>query len=59
MHKIVISDTSYLILFHNIDELDLLRKVYDSVATTPEVVQEFQEKLPDWIHIENETTVQL
>ena len=41
MHKIVISDTSCLILFHKIGELDLLRKVYDSVSTTPEIAQEF------------------
>lgn len=53
MHKIVISDTSCLILFHNIGELDLLRKVYDSVSTTPEVAQEFSEELPDWIIIES------
>ena len=52
MHKIVISDTSCLILFHKIGELDLLRKVYDSVSTTPEVAQEFSEELPDWIIIE-------
>ncbi len=48
MHKIVISDTSCLILFHKIGELDLLRKVYDSVSTTPEVAKEFLEELPDW-----------
>jgi predicted nucleic acid-binding protein len=53
MHKIVISDTSCLILFHKIGELDLLRKVYDSISTTPEVAQEFQEKLPGWIKIES------
>jgi predicted nucleic acid-binding protein len=53
MHKIVISDTSCLILFHNIGELDLLRKVYDSVSTIPEVAQEFSEELPDWIIIES------
>ncbi|VAW16477.1 hypothetical protein MNBD_BACTEROID01-1107 [hydrothermal vent metagenome] len=53
MHKIVISDTSCLILFHKIGELDLLRKVYDSVSTTPEVAQEFLEELPDWINIES------
>jgi predicted nucleic acid-binding protein len=53
MHKIVISDTSCLILFHNIGELDLLRKVYDSVSTTPEVAQEFSEELPGWIIIES------
>lgn len=53
MHKIVISDTSCLILFHKIGELDLLRKVYDSVSTTPEIAQEFSEELPDWIIIES------
>ena len=53
MRKIVISDASCLILFHKIGELELLRKVYDSVSTTPEVAQEFQEKLPDWINIES------
>ena len=53
MHNIVIADTSCLILFHKIGELDILRKVYDSVTTTPEVAQEFQEILPDWILIEN------
>ena len=53
MHKIVISDTSCLILLHKIGELDLLQKVYDSVSTTPEVAQEFQEQLPDWVNIES------
>lgn len=52
MHEIVISDTSCLILFDKIGELDLLRKVYDSVSTTPEVAQEFSEELPDWIKID-------
>src|SRR5674476_1468798 len=53
MHNIVIADTSCLILFHKIGEFDILRKVYDSVTATPEVAQEFQEILPDWILIEN------
>ena len=53
MHKIVISDTSCLIIFHKIGELDLLQKVYNSVSTTPEVAQEFQEQLPDWVNIES------
>jgi predicted nucleic acid-binding protein len=52
MHNIVVSDTSCLILFHKIGELDLLRKVYDSISTTPEVAREFLEELPDWIIIE-------
>jgi len=52
MHKIVISDTSCLILFHKIGELELLRKIYDSVSTTPEIAIEFAETLPEWIKIE-------
>ena len=52
MHKIVISDTSSLILFHKIGEFDLLRKVYDIIVTTPEVAEEFSEQLPEWIKIE-------
>ena len=53
MHKIVISDTSCLIILHKIGELDILRKVYESVTTTPEVAVEFGYELPDWIRIED------
>lgn len=52
MPKIVISDTSTLILFHKIDELELLQKVYQEVITTPEIAKEFGESLPDWIKIQ-------
>ena len=52
MPKIVISDTSTLILFHKIDEFSLLRKVYKEVITTPEIAEEFGEILPDWIKIQ-------
>ncbi len=52
MPDIIISDTSCLILFHNIGELELLHKVYNTITTTPEVAREFSEKLPEWIKIE-------
>lgn len=52
MPKIVISDTSTLILFHKIDEFNLLHKVYKALITTPEIAEEFGEKLPDWIKIQ-------
>lgn len=52
MLKIVISDTSSLILFHKIGELELLRKIYSIITTTPEVAEEFGEILPSWILIE-------
>ena len=53
MHKIVISDTSSLILFHKINELELLKKVYETIITTPQVADEFIEKLPDWIRVQD------
>lgn len=52
MPKIVISDTSTLILFHKIGEINLLQKVYVELITTPEIAEEFGEKLPDWIKIQ-------
>jgi len=55
MPKIVISDTSTLILFHKIDHLSLLKKVYQELITTPEIAKEFGEKLPKWIKIESVT----
>ncbi len=51
MPKIVISDTSTLIIFQKIDEFNLLQKVYSELITTPEIAAEFGEKLPDWIKI--------
>lgn len=53
MPKIVISDTSTLILFHKIDEFSLLQKVYGDLITTPEIAEEFGEELPDWIKIQS------
>jgi len=53
MLKIVISDTSTLILFQKIEQLDLLEKLYGKVITTPEIADEYGEKLPDWIEIES------
>jgi predicted nucleic acid-binding protein len=52
MHKIVIADTSCLILLDKIGELSLLKKIYNSVSTTIEVAKEFSDKLPEWIIIE-------
>jgi predicted nucleic acid-binding protein len=52
MPKVVISDTSTLILFHKIDEFSLLQKVYGELITTPEIAHEFGEPLPFWIKIQ-------
>lgn len=53
MHKIIISDTSVLILFQKIKKLDLLKRIYGEVLTTPEVAEEYGDELPDWIEIES------
>jgi len=47
MPNSVIPDTSSLILFHKIGKLNLLNKIYDSIITTPEVVEEFLYEVPD------------
>ncbi len=52
MPNIVISDTSTLILFHKIEEFNLLQKVYGELITTPEIAEEFGEELPEWIRIQ-------
>ena len=49
MHKIIISDTSCLIILSKIGELDLLQKLYKTIVTTLEIAEEFGEELPNWI----------
>lgn len=51
MHKTIISDTSCLIVLSNIGELELLHKTYNQITTTPEVVEEYEKELPDWVEI--------
>ena len=53
MPKIVISDTSTLIIFHKIGELTILKNVYGDLVTTPEVAEEFGETIPYWIEIKS------
>ncbi len=51
MHKTIISDTSCFIILKNIDELELLHKVYGQIVTTLEIATEFDEILPEWVEI--------
>ena len=53
MHKTIISDTSCFIILSKINELDLLKKVYGQIFTTPDIVEEFDEMLPEWVIVEN------
>lgn len=53
MQKIIVSDTSCLILLEKIGELDLLHQVFGEILTTQDVADEYRLSLPDWISIQN------
>lgn len=51
MPKVIISDTSCLIVLSKIGELNLLNAVYEQITTTPDIAVEYGTALPDWIEI--------
>ena len=53
MRKTIISDTSCFIILSKIEKLDLLKSVYGVITTTSDIVEEFGEKLPDWVIVED------
>lgn len=55
MQKVIISDTSCLILLDKIGELNLLNKLFGQVIITQEIAQEFKKELPDWFTIQEPT----
>ena len=52
MPKVIISDTSCLIILTKIGELNLLRQIYKTVTITRDILLEYGENLPDWIKIQ-------
>lgn len=53
MPKIVISDTSTLIVLDKINRLEILKALYSKLITTPEIALEYGQELPKWIVIES------
>ncbi len=51
MPKSILTDTSPLILFDKIGELNLLHKVYGELKITPEIQKEYGKPLPDWCKV--------
>lgn len=51
MHKTIISDTSCIVLLDKIGELEILKKLFGTITTTPEVAKEFEQELPSWFEI--------
>ncbi len=59
MKKIVISDTSCLIIFSKINLLDILTKLFGEIWITEKVRSEFGEQLPDWITVKQADSAQI
>jgi len=59
MPRVIISDTSCLIILSKIDKLYILNKLYGTLVITPEVANEFGEKLPSWIKVQNPTNLEI
>lgn len=55
MQKVIISDTSCLILLDKVGELKLLNKLFGQIIITQEIAREFNKELPDWFTIEEPT----
>ncbi len=51
MQRVIISDTSCLVILSKINKLHILNKLFGSLMITQEVADEFGEYLPDWIEI--------
>lgn len=49
--RVVISDTSCLILYDKIGELEILRNTFSTILVTREVAEEYGQGLPNWINI--------
>lgn len=52
--KVIIADTSCLIIYHKIGQLEILRNAFPDLIVTKEVAEEFGE-LPDWVAIKEVT----
>jgi predicted nucleic acid-binding protein len=50
MLKTIISDTSCFIVLSKTGQLDL-HQLFGNIVTTPEIAEEFGEKLPNWVKI--------
>lgn len=52
MQKVIIADTSCLILLDKIGEFNLLNKLFGQIVVTPEIAKEYKKALPVWIKVE-------
>ncbi len=50
-NEIIIADTSCLILLTKVNELNVLKAVFDKVFITAKIAEEFKQELPKWIKV--------
>jgi predicted nucleic acid-binding protein len=55
MQKVIIADTSCLIILDKIGELILLNKLFGQIIVTRDIALEFINELPDWFTIQEPT----
>ena len=48
--KVIIADTSCLIVYHKVGKFEILQETFSDLIVTKEVAEEFGE-LPDWVEI--------
>lgn len=53
MQKLIIADTSCLILLDNLDELEILYKLYREIHITSVIAEEYGSEIPKWIKVLN------
>lgn len=53
MHKIIVTDTSCLILLDKLNRVDLLKSLFGKITITQIIADEFGKPIPDFIIIEN------
>lgn len=53
MDKLIISDTSCLIVLTNSNQLEILPALFGAITVTPLVASEYGLPLPEWIRIES------
>lgn len=51
MRKIVIADTSCLIVLQKIDRITLLKDLFEQIIITQEIALEYGDELPKWVEI--------
>jgi len=51
MPSVTVSDTSCLILFYKIGELELLKKLNGTIHISETVLKEFNQPVPEWIEV--------